>query len=127
MSWTSDIHTELPIQVFDNIFPITVPQMFHQTAKKYSNHISVSWRIENNYIENILPSTSLRRLSDCKKDLDGKLVVNNLPFEWSENRRIGQNHPYYPAQRTHCVRPARCERASAPRTAYGPGCQSVTM
>ena len=33
MSWTSDIHTELPIQVFDNIFPITIPQMFHQTAK----------------------------------------------------------------------------------------------
>ena len=56
MSWTSDIHTELPIQVFDNIFPITVPQMFHQTAKKYSNHISVSWRIEKNYIKNKLPS-----------------------------------------------------------------------
>ncbi len=42
-------------------------------------------------IENILPKTSLRRLSDCKKDPEKKLVVNNLPSEWSTNRRVGQN------------------------------------
>ena len=42
-------------------------------------------------IENMISPTSLRRLEDCKTKKDGKLVVNNLPPEWSENRRKGQN------------------------------------
>ena len=42
-------------------------------------------------IENILPSRSLIRLEACKKVKDKKLVVSNLPSEWSHNRRIGQN------------------------------------
>ncbi len=42
-------------------------------------------------IENILPSTSLQRVEACKINKDGKLSVNNLPEEWSRNRRVGQN------------------------------------
>ena len=56
MSWTSDIHSELPIQVSDNVQPTTIPDMFHETVKKFPSNIAISWRIDTNYIKNDSPS-----------------------------------------------------------------------
>ena len=43
-------------------------------------------------VANMLPSQSLQRLEACRTNDDsGPLAVNNLPSEWSENRRVGQN------------------------------------
>ena len=43
-------------------------------------------------VVNMLPSDSLRRLEGCKTNIEpGGLTVYNLPSEWSENRRVGQN------------------------------------
>lgn len=43
-------------------------------------------------IENLLPRQSIQRLEACRISSDpGPLTVYNLPPEWSENRRVGQN------------------------------------
>jgi hypothetical protein len=41
--------------------------------------------------EKLLTTASLRQLERCKTISDDGLVVSNLPKEWSENRRKGQN------------------------------------
>ena len=41
--------------------------------------------------EKMLSSTSIRLLEECKTNQQDKLSVNNLPREWSVNRRVGQN------------------------------------
>ena len=45
-----------------------------------------------NIVGNLLPSVSLKRLQACRTaSHTGPLTVYNLPTEWSENRRVGQN------------------------------------
>ena len=45
-----------------------------------------------NIVGNLLPPVSLKRLEACRSaSKTGSLTVYNLPSEWSENRRVGQN------------------------------------
>jgi hypothetical protein len=43
-------------------------------------------------LENLLPQQSMQRLNACRiSSGSGQLTVYDLPPEWSDNRRVGQN------------------------------------